>query len=239
MFIGKVGSDQAAGLLVRDLLDEGVIPDISREEGATATITHVLKPLGRPEIMADRAVAVKLMPEEVAESSLRDAEWLHLPAPALQATPIATAAAKAVRLARQAGAKISVDLAPASGLKTYGAAKFAAVLRTIRPNVIFAAQEEAVLFSAGALGELAEFAVLKLSDGGCAIADSKGYRELAPDKRRHIDFAGASDAFDAAWCLTYSKTGSADEAAKRAVTLFAMVAAHHGTRPIVNLKELL
>src|SRR5579862_735592 len=58
MFVGKVGSDEAARLLVTDLLEEGVIPDIVRGSGATATLTHVVKPLGRTELIADRGVAV-------------------------------------------------------------------------------------------------------------------------------------------------------------------------------------
>jgi len=70
MFIGKVGTDKAAQLLVMDLLEEGVVPDISRDDGATATLTHVMKPLGRAELIPDRGVAVKLKPDEVAESSL-------------------------------------------------------------------------------------------------------------------------------------------------------------------------
>lgn len=238
MFIGKVGTDQAAGLLVRDLLEEGVVPDIMREDGATATLTHVMKPLGRAEVIPDRGVAVRLRPDEVAPSSLAQAEWLHLPAASLWATPIATAAAKAVRLAKEAGATVSIDLSSASGLKAYGVSKFSMLLKTIKPEVIFAAQDEAVLFSAGALGDLANIAVLKLSDGGCAVANAEGYREFGPPKTRHVDLAGASDAFAAAWCVGYKQTGSADQASQRAIKLYALVAGHHGARPNVNLKEL-
>jgi ribokinase len=238
LFIGKVGTDEAARLLVTDLLEEGVVPDIMRGDGPTATLTQVLKPLGRAEFIADRGVAVELTAGEVAESSLAQAEWLHLPATALWASPIASAAAKAVRLARSAGAAVSIDLCSASGLKAYGTGKFTLLLKTIKPDVIFAAQDEAVLFSAGALGGLARIAVLKLSDGGCALADEKGYRECGPPDARRIDLAGAGDAFAAAWCVTYRRTGSPDLAAQQAVKLYAMVAAQHGARPQVNLREL-
>ena len=238
MFIGKAGADEAARLLITDLLEEGVIPDITREAGATATLTHVLKPLNRAEVIADRGVAVKLKPDEVAESSLTDVEWLHLPAASLWASPIATAAAKAVRLARAAGAPVSIDLCSAAGLKAYGVGKFSVLLRSIKADVVFAAQDEAVLFEAGALGDLAKIAVLKLKDGGCALADEKGYREFSAPDLRHVDLAGAGDAFAAAWCVAYKHTRSADRAAEQAVKLFAMVAAHHGARPNVDLKGL-
>jgi sugar/nucleoside kinase (ribokinase family) len=235
-FIGKVGSDPAANLLIYDLLKEGVLPDTVVAPGSTATLSHIVRPHGGVELHPDRGVAVKLRPDEVQEAWLADARWLHLPSASLLALPIGTAAARAVRLAREARAKISIDLSPAKGLRAYGVGKFGVLLKSIRPDVLFAGEDEAALFSAGALGELAEISVLKLREGGCAVADDRGYKEYPPEKLRTIDRAGASDAFNAAWCFTYLSTDSTDQACRRAVKLLARVAAHHGTRPQVDLK---
>jgi fructokinase len=235
-FIGKVGRDPAAELLVWDLLKEGVLPETVASDGSTATLTHIAKPVGGPDLVPDRGVAVQLTADEVQDGWLADAEWLHLPAPALWAQPIATAAAKAVRLARLAGARLSVDLESAAGLRTYGVAKFSVLLKTLRPDVILATQDQAALFTAGALGEMAKVAVLKLGLDGCAVADESGYREFAPERHRSVDPAGADDAFDAAWCLAYMQTGSTEQACTRANRLRARVAAHQGARPEVDLK---
>ncbi len=236
-FIGKVGDDAAATLLVWDLLKEGVLPETVHAKGSTATLTHVMRE-GRTELIPDRGVAVKLRPEELDESWLSDARWLHLPAPSLLALPIGTAAARAVRLARQAKAKLSIDLCSAAAIKDYGPGKVTVLLRTLRPDVIFAKEEEAVLFDAGTLGDIARVAVLKLREGGCGVSDETGYKEYPPEKLRTVDQAGASDAFNAAWCLTYLATNSAEQACRRAVKLYARVAAHHGTRPTVDLKGI-
>jgi len=235
-FIGKVGDDPAAQLLVWDLLKEGVLPETVTEKGSTATLAHVQRRHGEVEQMPDRGVAVNLKQEEVDPSWLADAQWLHLPAQSLLALPIGTAAARAVRLARQAKGKVSIDLSSARALRDYGVAKFSVLLKTVRPDVVFATEEEAALFSAGALGELADVAVLKLGSGGCGLADDKGYKEYAPDKLRSIDPAGAGDAFAAAWCLSYLASGSTEQACFKAIKLAARVAAHHGTRPKVDLK---
>ena len=110
------------------------------------------------------------------------------------------------------------------------------LLKTVRPDVIFATEEEAALFSAGALGELAEIAVLKLRTGGCGVADDNGYKEYPPEKLRIIDASGAADAFAAAWCMGYLSSKNTEQACAKAIKLSARVAAHHGTRPEVDLK---
>jgi len=237
-FIGKVGEDPAAQLLIWDLLKEGVLPETVSAAGSTATLTHIAKANGDLDLIPDRGVAVQLKPEEIQEGWLVDAQWLHLPAQSLWALPIATAAARAFRLTRQAGGRASIDLGSAEGLRAYGVAKFSVLLKTMRPDVIFATQDQAALFAAGVLGELANIAVLKLGPDGCAVADEEGYREFPGERGRALDATGADDAFDAAWCLNYVETGSAEQASQRANKLRARVAAHVGARPKVDLRGL-
>ncbi len=237
-FIGKVGSDPAANLLLYDLLKEGVLPDTVTGHGSTATVTHVQREHGGIHLIPDRGVAVKLRPDEVQPAWLADARWLHLPSPSLLALPIGTAAAKAVRLAREVKAKVSIDLSPAKGLREYGVGKLSVLLKSLRPDVVFVGEPEAALFAPGVLGELAQIAVLKLHEGGCGVSDGKGYKEYPPEKLRTVDRAGSSEAFDAAWCLTYATTGSVEEACRRGVKLLARVASRHGPRPEVDLKGL-
>ncbi|HLG71124.1 MAG TPA: PfkB family carbohydrate kinase [Chloroflexota bacterium] len=237
-FIGKVGNDPAATLLVWDLLKEGVLPETIAEKGSTPTLTHVVREGGQVELIPDRGVAVRLRPHEVDASWLSDAQWLHIPAPSLLALPIGTAAARAVKLAREAKARVSIDLNSADDIRNYGVGKFSVVLKSIKPDVLFATEEVAALFPAGSLGELATISVLRLREGGAGIADDKGYREFGPEKLRTIDRTGASDAFAAAWCVTFLATKNADQASHKAIKLGARVAARQGTRPEVDLKGI-
>ncbi len=237
-FIGKVGNDPAATLLVWDLLKEGVLPETVTAKGSTATLAHVVREDGALQLIPDRGVAVHLKPDEIDPSWLSDAQWLHMPAASLLALPIGTAAARAVKLAREAKAGVSIDLTSASEIRNYGLAKFSVILKSIRPDVIFATEEVAALFPAGSLGELATIAVLRLREGGAGVADDKGYREYGPEKLRTIDRAGASDAFAAGWCVGWLATKNADQACLKAIKLGARVAAHHGTRPTVDLKGI-
>ncbi len=237
-FIGKVGRDPAAELLVVDLLKEGVLAETVSEQGSTATLVHTVRRSGHATLMPDRGVAVKLKPEDIREDWLNDADWLHLPATSLWAQPIAAAAARAVRLARQAGARVSVSLTSANSLRDYGVSRFTALLKTFKPDVVLARQDEAALFPTGALGDLAPIAVLKLGANGSGAADGNGYREYQGEEQRAVDRSGADEAFDAAWCLAYLKTGSLEQACASANRLYARVAAHHGSRPKVDLRGL-
>ncbi|MGH2365627.1 MAG: carbohydrate kinase family protein [Chloroflexota bacterium] len=230
-FIGKVGTDSAAELLEIDLLKEGVLPELVRAAGSTATLTRIMGNAGEHALYPDRGVAPKLTPDEVAPEWLADATWLHLPATALYELPIAGAAAKAVRLARKAGARVSIDLASAAGLHAYGLAKFSLLLKTIRPQVLFANQQQAMLFKGGALGELCEIAVLKMGAGGCASSDGGGFHEYPAERVHVVDAIGAGDAFDAAWCATYIRTGDVTQACRRANKLAAQVIRLPGLRP--------
>jgi sugar/nucleoside kinase (ribokinase family) len=54
-----------------------------------------------------------------------------------------------------------------------------------------------------------------------------------------LDQDGAGDAFDAAWCMVYAQTNSAEQASQRANKLYARVAAHHGSRPRVDLRGMM
>ncbi|MDE3075163.1 MAG: carbohydrate kinase family protein, partial [Chloroflexota bacterium] len=132
-FIGKVGTDPAAELLEVDLLKEGVLPELVAENGSTSTLVQLVDNAGQQTLMPDPGVAGRLRPEDVRAEWLADATWLHLPATSLYQLPVATAAAKAVRLARQAQARVSIDLASAAALRKYGPGKFAVLLKTIRP----------------------------------------------------------------------------------------------------------
>ncbi|MHB8618059.1 MAG: carbohydrate kinase family protein [Chloroflexota bacterium] len=236
--IGKVGTDPAADLLVLDLLKEGVLAEAVTEAGSTATFVHMVQRHGEPVIMPDRGVAPRLKPEELQARWFSGARWLHLPGSVFFEMPIATAAGRAVRMAREAGAKVSVNLAGAAGLKRYGVGRFSVLLKTLAPDVIFSKQDEAMLFSSGALGALAEVAVLRLADGSCVISDERGSLEVPVDslaRAATVDASGVDEAFEAAWCVTHLGTGKADLACRRAMTLAARVAAQPGSRPLVSL----
>src|SRR6266540_2358470 len=86
---------------------------------------------------------------ELVEAELRAPGWfdcdvLHVSGYSLQLEPIASAAERAVKLARASGARVSVDLSTWSSIDD----AFRARVRSLTPDVVFAGERERDTFGA-------------------------------------------------------------------------------------------
>ncbi len=116
--IAKRGDDPAGELVARELAARGVELVGPAPEGATGVVVSVVRD-GDRSLASDRGVAPSLAPEEL------DAAWLacdvlHLSGYALLREPIAATALLAARLAREQGARVSVDVAAWTEIRGYG-----------------------------------------------------------------------------------------------------------------------
>jgi len=107
--IAKRGDDPAGELVARELTGRGVELVGPAGEGATGVVVSIVD-AGDRALASDPGVAPSFAPEEL------DAAWvacdvLHLSGYALLREPIAATALLATRLAREQGARVSVDVA--------------------------------------------------------------------------------------------------------------------------------
>ena len=121
---------------------------------------------GDRSLASDRGVAPSLAPEEL------DAGWLacdvlHLSGYALLREPIAAAALLAARLAREQGARVSVDVAAWTEIRSYGPVRFRELLDELAPDVLFATEAEWELLGGAYL--TAPVGVLKRGARGCTV----------------------------------------------------------------------
>ena len=86
---------------------------------------------------------------------------LHMPAYSLLTEPLGLAAAEAVRLARDAGARVSLDLASVAPLLAGGRRTARGLLERVAPDVLFATADEA----ASIVGNLEGDVVLVVGEG--------------------------------------------------------------------------
>jgi sugar/nucleoside kinase (ribokinase family) len=133
---------------------------------------------------------------------------LHLEARAL----LGTSLRKTLEAARERGALISIDLGAADWIRSRSGSKTAYQLATIRPDILFAAQDSAAELGAPLEG-LATVPVLTLGAAGCAVY---GRRVAAPP----VD-ALDMDALMAAFCVAFVEGAAPVEAAGRAVLVAA------------------
>ncbi len=222
--IAKRGSDAAGELVARELASHGVELVGPVGDGATGVVVSLVGADGDRSMASDRGVAPTLEPEEL------DAAWLacdvlHLSGYALLREPIAHAALLAARLARKAGATVSVDVAAWTEIRAYGPVLFRELLDTIAPDVLFATEAEWEMLGGAYL--TAPTGIIKRGARGCTVVTPDARLDLAPVEAVVVDSTGAGDALAAGFLLG----GSLEDAARRGLEAAARCVAHVGSLP--------
>jgi sugar/nucleoside kinase (ribokinase family) len=141
-----------------------------------------------------RGVATELRPEELEPDWLA-CDHLHLSGYALTAEPVASAASRAVELARTHGARVSVDLSSWSAIRDAGSARFRAFVESLGPDVVFSNEDEDRVIG-GPLPGVAW--ILKRGAAGCSF---DGDERAAAPVDAVVDTTGAGDALAAGWIV--------------------------------------
>ncbi len=221
--IAKRGDDVAGELVARELAARGVELAGPVAHGSTGVVLSLVEG-GDRSLASARGVAPSLEPGELEE------EWLacdvaHLSGYALLAEPIALAALRAAQLAREHGARISVDVAAWTEIRRYGPVEFRRLLDELAPDVLFATEAEWELLGGAYLS--APTGVLKRGARGCTVLTVDAQLDFAPLPAEVADPTGAGDALAAGFLLG----GSLEEAARRGLGAAARCVATVGSMP--------
>jgi sugar/nucleoside kinase (ribokinase family) len=221
--IAKRGDDPAGELVTRELAAHGVQLLGPVASGPTGVVVSVVE-TGDRALASDRGVATTLAPEEL------DATWLacdvlHVSGYALVREPIGATALLAARLARETGARISVDVAAWTEIRTFGPVRFRELLDELAPDVLFATEAEWELLGGAYLS--APTGVLKRGARGCSVFTSDSKLDFAALEVDVVDPTGAGDALAAGFLLG----GSLEEAARRGIEAAARCVAKVGSLP--------
>jgi sugar/nucleoside kinase (ribokinase family) len=221
--IAKRGDDPTGELVAWELDRRGVELVGPVGEGATGVVVSVVRDDDR-SLASDPGVAPSFAPEEL------DAAWLacdvlHLSGYALLRKPIATTALLAARLARQQGARVSVDVAAWTEIRRFGPVQFRALLDELAPDVLFATEAEWELLGGAYL--TAPVGVLKRGARGCTVFTEDAKLDFAAVEADVVDPTGAGDALAAGFLVG----GSLEEAARRGLDAAARCVAKVGSLP--------
>jgi sugar/nucleoside kinase (ribokinase family) len=186
--ICKRASDVAGELAATELERYGVEvcgPVVGGRGGVVVSLSDAD---GRRTMASDRGVASRLEVSELDLSWVRSCDVLHVSGYCLLREPMAEAAIAAAR----AAARVSVDLGSARDIEAVGAARFAAHLEALAPDLAFATEAE----RAAVPGFDAAW-VIKLGAGGARFPE--GVYPAPPVEV--VDATGAGDALAAGYLV--------------------------------------
>lgn len=209
--VTAVGRDAIGRALVDTLRGDGVTVRATRVAGRPSGRIGVMVSFGgERSFIADRGAADELRPADLRPDWF-GTDLLHLPAYSLIGAPLGDAGRRAIELARDKGALISLDLASAAPLLARGRRAARRLVEDAAPDLLFATAAEAEAYLGGLdfgmLLESAPLAIVKRGAGGATVLG----RGLAATHRFEVataavtstDTTGAGDAFDAGFIAMY------------------------------------
>ncbi len=189
----KSGADDA-GRLVREGLAARGVEVVGPIEGTTGVVCALVTRDGQRSMATSRGASTTLAPADIDPAWLAGCDQLFVSGYALTSEPARSAALRAVALARDAGAAVSVDLSSWSAIRDAGAEHFRTDVTALAPDVVFANEEEA-----GVVGEIAgPVWVLKHGGEGCSF---DGVERAALPVDEVVDTTGAGDALAAGFLV--------------------------------------
>jgi sugar/nucleoside kinase (ribokinase family) len=192
-FVGKSGADDA-GELVRARLAGFAVEIVGPIQGRNGTICSLVSPGGERSMASDRGSAPELRADELDSAWFSGCDHFHVSGYALMLEPVRTAALRAVELARDAGARISVDLASWSAIRDSGVEPFRKAVHDLAPDVVFANEDEERVVGR----EVVDAPwILKRGALGCSFDGDE--RIALPVEA--VDSTGAGDALAAGWIV--------------------------------------
>lgn len=221
--IAKRGDDAAGALVASELSSHGVELAGPLGPGATGVVVSLVEN-GERSMASDRGVAPDFEPDEL-DTAWLDCDVLHLSGYALLREPIAATALLAAKLARDRGARVSVDVAAWTEIRAFGPVRFRELLDVVGPDVLFATEAEWEMLGGAYL--TAPTGVIKRGARGCVVATEEARLEFAAVPADVVDTTGAGDALAAGFLLG----GSLEEAARRGLEAAARCVAKVGSLP--------
>jgi sugar/nucleoside kinase (ribokinase family) len=192
-FVGRTGADDAGALARAKLAAHGVevVGPIGDRNG---TICSLVSPSGERSMASDRGAAPELSADDL-DPAWFACDHFHLSGYALMVEPVRSAALRAVELARERGARVSVDLSSWSAIRDSGKDAFGEALRRVAPDVVFANEDEERLIGRSTVDAAW---ILKRAARGCSF---DGVERDALPVERILDSTGAGDALAAGWIV--------------------------------------
>jgi sugar/nucleoside kinase (ribokinase family) len=196
-FVGKCGNDKMAELIETDLIRQNVEPALIRSDSPTGCALTIITPDAQRSFLTYLGASAETRPEEITVDLFENAAIVHLEGYLLFNPTLIQSALSA---AKEAGAKISLDLASYTVVEASG--EILDELVEAYVDILIANEDEAAAFTGHsdenkalrALAAKADVAVLNVGPRGSFIAQAGNTFAVKPMGQGGVrDTTGAGD----------------------------------------------
>jgi sugar/nucleoside kinase (ribokinase family) len=198
-FIGKVADDSLGTFMKYDMIKSGIKPLLFHGIAPTGIAVALITPDSERTFAVNLGCAIELSPDDINAEMFEGYDFFHIEGYLVQNKALLT---KAVVLARQAGALVSLDLASFDVVQEH--LTFLKEVVANHVDIVFANEEEARAFTGldpePALIELSgstRNAVVKIGEKGSLIKCGDQAHTIGVIKATSLDTTGAGDMYAA------------------------------------------
>ncbi len=196
-FIGKVGKDRIGEFYIKDTLLNGVTPHLIQSDTPSGQCLILVSEDGERTMCTYLGAAAELEADELDPEIFKEYDIFHIEGYLIQNHELLT---HAMQLAKQAGLKVSLDLASYNVVDDN--IDFLKEIITQYVDIIFANEEEARSFTGeeplkalDILAEYAPVAVVKVGRGGSHIKSANQVYHIQARESACVDTTGAGDLY--------------------------------------------
>ncbi len=206
-FIGKIGQDTVGSFFMEDTHGNGVTPHLQFSETASGQCTVLVSNDGERTLCTFLGAASELEAADLSHTMFAGYDIFHIEGYLVQNHDLIRTA---VKMAKEAGLKVSIDLASYNVVEAN--LEFLQEIVAEYVDIVFANEEEARAFTGeepqaalDTIAELCEIAVVKVGKEGSFIKSGNEQVQIKPRLANCIDTTGAGDLYAAGFLFGLAK----------------------------------
>ena len=196
-FIGKIGNDKIGDFFKADLLDAKVEPLLAYSDTKSGLAVALVSPDSERTFATYLGAAVEISASDLKLEDFKGYDYFHIEGYLVQNYDLIETA---VKLAKQAGCKVSIDLASFNVVEDN--LEFLKRITTDYVDIVFANEEEAKAFTGqeprealDTIAEISEIAIVKIGSKGSMVKQGDKVFTAGVIKANSIDTTGAGDLY--------------------------------------------
>lgn len=242
-FTGMIGDDEYGDMYENDTLRHGVDAQLHRhgEERTGHAITFIT-PDGQRTFATHLGAAQRFHRRHIEPRNIGSYKVLHVEGYQLEDEQTREAVWHAMRHAKKAGTRISIDLSD-PGLIDRCRVEAERAVRDFA-DIVFANEDEAFAFTGKeerealhAIGKMCDIAIVKLGERGSVICAHGDVLEIAPRETKVVNTNGAGDAYAAGFLHGFVRGYALDRSGDLASHFASLACASPGARVDEGLRD--